>query len=279
MRTYIYDTETFKYDWLFIAKELGSEKYEVIYNDNEELIEFLKEHEEDIFIGFNSKRYDKYIVKGIYNHLDNIEMKQLNDYLISGGNGWEHPDLKYMYNPVFNNVDIMDDMQIGLSLKSIEGHLGMNIQESEIDFDIDRPLTKEELESTIYYCKHDVDATEKIVELRKDYLDNKVNIGKLAGLEPARALSLTNAKLTSILLKATKKEHDDERKYVYPDNLKREYIPQEVFDFFNRMYDESLSDDEVFSSKLEIKIGDTPVTVAFGGCHASKENFIWEEGE
>lgn len=277
MKTYIYDTETFKYDWLFIAKELGSEKYEVIYNDNEELIEFLKEHEEDIFMGFNSKRYDKYIVKGIYNHLDNIEMKQLNDYLISGGNGWEHPDLKYMYNPVFNNVDIMDDMQIGLSLKSIEGHLGMNIQESEIDFDIDRPLTKEELDSTIYYCKHDVDATEKIVELRKDYLDNKVNIGKLAGLDPARALSLTNAKLTSILLKATKKEHDDERKYVYPDNLKKEYIPQEVFDFFNRMYDESLSDDEVFSSKLEIKIGDTPVTVAFGGCHASKENFIWEE--
>ena len=279
MKTFIYDTETFKYDWLFIAKELGSEKYEVIYNDNDELIEFLKEHEEDIFIGFNSKRYDKYIVKGIYNRLDNIEMKQLNDYLISGGNGWEHPDLKYMYNPVFNNVDIMDDMQMGLSLKSIEGHLGMNIQESEIDFDINRPLTKEELDSTIYYCKHDVDATEKIVELRKDYLDNKVNIGKLAGLDEARALSLTNAKLTSSLLRAERVEHDDERKYVYPPNLKREYIPQEVFDFFNRMHDESISDDEFFNSKLELSIGKCQITIGLGGIHGCQNNFMWKEGE
>lgn len=267
MRTYIYDTETFKYDWLFIAKELGSEKYEVIYNDNEELIEFLKEHEEDIFIGFNSKRYDKYIVKGIYNHLDNIEMKQLNDYLISGGNGWEHPDLKYMYNPVFNNVDIMDDMQIGLSLKSIEGHLGMNIQESEIDFDIDRPLTKDELESTIYYCKHDVDATEKIVELRKDYLDNKLTIGKMAGITDPKALSYTNAKLTSVLLKAVRKEHDDERKYVMPNNLLKEYIPDNVIAFYDRIKDESISDEELFSSKLDFNIDDTEVTMSFGGIH------------
>ena len=267
MKTFIYDTETFKYDWLFIAKELGSEKYEVIYNDNDELIEFLKEHEEDIFIGFNSKRYDKYIVKGIYNHLDNIEMKQLNDYLISGGNGWEHPDLKYMYNPVFNNVDIMDDMQMGLSLKSIEGHLGMNIQESEIDFDIDRPLTKDELDSTIYYCKHDVDATEKIVELRKDYLKNKMTIGELAGIEVTKALSYTNAKLTSVLLKAVKKEHDDERKYVIPHNLLKEYIPDDVLAFYNRIKDESISDEELFSSKLDFKIDDTEVTMSFGGIH------------
>ena len=273
---YVYDTEIFKYDWLFIAKEQETGKYTVIHNDNEELIEFLNAHEDDIFIGFNSKHYDRYIVKGICNGYDTFELKELNDYLIGGGNGWEHPDLKFKYNPKFNNVDIMDDMMLGMSLKAIEGHLGMNIQESEVDFDLDRPLNSQELQSTIFYCKHDVDATEKVVELRKDYLDNKVNIGKLAGLDEAKALSLTNAKLTSSLLRAERVEHDDERKYVYPPNLKREYIPQEVFDFFNRMHDESISDDELFNSKLNIKIRDCEITLAYGGAHGAIDNYIEE---
>ena len=276
-RRYAYDIEVFKYDWIVVFKEIETAKYTVIHNDAEQLIEFI--NSDAIYIGFNSKGYDKWIIKGIYNGYDTFELKELNDYLIGGGNGWEHPDLKFKYNPKFNNVDIMDDMQLGMSLKSIEGHLGMNIQETEVDFDLDRPLNSQELQSTIFYCKHDVDATEKVIELRKDYLDNKVNIGKLAGLDEAKALSLTNAKLTSSLLRAERVEHDDERKYVYPPNLKREYIPQEVFDFYDRLKDKSIPDEELFSSKLEFNIGDCAVTLGFGGTHGSLKNFFWKEGE
>ena len=168
-------------------------------------------------------------------------------------------------------------MQMGLSLKAIEGHLGTDICETEVDFTLDRPLTPDELESTIFYCKHDVDATEKIIDLRKNYLQNKINIGKLAGLDEIKSMSMTNAKLTAAMLKARLTEHDDERCYQYPENLRREYIPQEVFDFFDRMKDDSLSDKDVFSGKLNITIGYCPVTIGYGGIHGAIPNFIWKE--
>ena len=247
-----------------------------IWNDNEVLKMALSE--ESVYVGFNSKHYDQFIVKAISCGFTPQEVKKVNDYIIGGGQGWECPLLKDFYFR-FNNVDIKDDMQMGLSLKAIEGHLGMSVQESTVPFDIDRPLTEEERREVEFYCDHDVDTTEKLVELRKDSLKNKIHIGKLAGLDEVKAMGMTNAKLTAALLKAEQKPHDDERKYVYPPNLKREYIPQEVFDFFDRMYDPEISDKELFSSKLEIHVGECPVTLGFGGIHGAIPNFIWKEGE
>jgi hypothetical protein len=92
-------------------------------------------------------------------------------------------------------------------------------------------------------------------------------------------MSMTNAKLTAALLKARQTPHDDERAYQYPENLRREYIPQEVFDFFDRMKDDGLSDKEVFTGKLNITIGECPVTLGFGGIHGAIPNLMWEEGK
>ena len=274
MRLIIYDTECFAHDWIVVFKDVETGHHTVIHNDNEALKECISD--ECVYIGFNSKHYDQFIIKAICAGFSPEEVKQVNDFIIGGGQGWECPMLTDQFFR-FNNVDLKDDMQMGLSLKAIEGHLGMNICESEVDFNLDRPLTKEELESTIFYCKHDVDATEKIFELRKNYLKSKIDIGKLAGIDAVKAMSMTNAKLTAALLQASKKPHDDEREYVYPPNLKREYIPQEVFEFFERMRNPELDDKEVFSSKLEITIGDCPVTIGYGGIHGAIPNFLWEE--
>lgn len=97
----------------------------------------------------------------------------------------------------------------------------MSVKESSVPFDIDRPLTPEEKAETEFYCKHDVDTAERLIDIRKDYLKNKINLGRLAGLDEVKAMGMTNAKLTAAMLKATKKPHDDERKYVYPDNLRK----------------------------------------------------------
>ena len=168
-------------------------------------------------------------------------------------------------------------MQMGLSLKAIEGHLGISVQESTVPFDIDRPLTEAERRETEFYCDHDVDTAERLIDIRKDYLKNKVHIGRLAGLSDVKAMGMTNAKLTAAMLKASKKPHDDERKYMYPENLKREYIPPEVFAFFDKMYDPSISDKELFSGKLEFQIGDCPGVVGYGGIHAAIPHYFFEE--
>jgi len=168
---------------------------------------------------------------------------------------------------------------MGLSLKAIEGHLGLSVKESSVPFDVERPLTPEEIEETFFYCEHDVDTTERIFDIRKDYFKNKINLGRLAGLDEVKAMGMTNAKLTAALLQASKQPHDDERKYVYPENLRKEFIPQEVFEFFDKMYDPSISDKDLFSGKLELFIGECPVTIGYGGIHGAIPNFMWEEDE
>lgn len=276
MKIVTYDCEVFSHDWIVVFKDKETGIFTVVHNDNEALRSCISE--DAIYIGFNSKHYDQYIIKGICADFSPQELKQLNDYIINGNQGWQYPLLNGFYFS-FNNVDIRDDTQQGLSLKAIEGHMGISIQETEVDFNLDRPLTQEELDQTIFYCKHDVDATEKLTEIRKDYLKNKINLGRMAGLTDTKAMAMTNGKLTAAMLKATAQKHDDERQYVYPDNLRREYIPQEVFDFFDRMYDPNISDAEYFKSKLEISVGECPVTIGFGGIHGAIPNYFWSEQE
>ena len=274
IKLFTYDCEVFSYDYLVTIKDRETGHKTRIWNDNEAVRACIDD--ENVFIGFNSKHYDQFIIKAICCGFSPQEVKEVNDYIIGGGQGWECPMLRDQFFR-FQNVDIKDDMQMGLSLKAIEGHLGLSVKESTVPFDIDRPLTEDERREVEFYCDHDVDTTDKIVDLRKNYLKSKIDIGKLAGIDEVKAMGMTNAKLTAALLQGTKRPHDDERQYQYPDNLRREFIPQEVFDFFDRMKDPELSDKDIFSSKIEITIGDCPVTIGYGGIHGAIPNYLWRE--
>lgn len=274
IKLFTYDCEVFSYDYLVTIKDRETGHKTRIWNDNEAVRACIDD--ENVFIGFNSKHYDQFIIKAICCGFSPQEVKEVNDYIIGGGQGWECPMLRDQFFR-FQNVDIKDDMQMGLSLKAIEGHLGLSVKESTVPFDIDRPLTEDERREVEFYCDHDVDTTDKIVDLRKNYLKSKIDIGKLAGIDEVKAMGMTNAKLTAALLQGTKRPHDDERQYQYPANLKREFIPQEVFDFFDRMKDPALDDKDIFSSKIEITIGDCPVTIGYGGIHGAIPNYMWRE--
>lgn len=274
---YTYDVEVFAYDFIVVFKNKLTGEYTVFHNDNAGVKAFIEDSA--IYCGFNSKFYDQYIIKAICGGLSPEEVKQVNDWIIDGGQGWQCPLLQGIYFN-FNNVDIMDDMQMGLSLKAIEGHLDLSIEETEVDFNLDRPLTVDELIMTVKYCKHDVDCTEILIDLRENYLKNKIYLGGLKGIDEVRALSMTNAKLTAAYLDAQRRtEYTDEREYRYPDNLRREYIPQEVFDFFDRLYDKSIPDEDLFKSKLNLTVGECPVTLGFGGIHGAIPFYQEREGE
>ena len=267
MKWYTYDVECFAHDTIVGFKDKETGEYIHFHNDNEGVKEFINDNA--IYCGFNTKNYDSHITKAMASDFCPEEIKQVNDWIIAGNQGWQCPLLDGIYYR-FNNVDIMDDMQMGLSLKAIEGHLGMNIEETEVDFTLDRPLTPEEIAKVIKYNKADLDATEKVTDIRKDYLKNKIYLGSMKGILATKALAMTNAKLCAAYLDARRTvEYTDEREYKYPDNLRREYIPQEVFDFFNKLYDKNIPDDELFKSKLNILVGDCPVTLGFGGIHGA----------
>jgi len=263
---------------LIVFKNISTGEYTVIHNDNATAKEFVTE--DKIFAGFNNKHYDNHILKAILCGADNALVKEINDFIIGGRQGFEHWFIKE-HKAWFDSFDIADDMQIGMSLKAIEGHLGMNIEESTVPFDIDRPLTEQELEEVIAYCKYDVDMVVELVKLRKSYLQAKLSLGRMKGIPDVRALYFTNAKMTAMFLDAKQVPRSDERNYKYPDNLNRDRIPKEVFEFFDRMRDSELSDDEVFKSKLEFQLQDMTCVVGYGGLHSALPNYVEvsEEGE
>lgn len=276
---FIFDCEVFAHDWLFVFKEIATGEYTVIHNDNDAVVAFM---ERNPFLGgFNNKHYDNFILKGVMCGLTPEQIKEINDLIIvEEVNGWDIPVLRE-YRVYFDSFDLMDDCQVGLSLKAIEAHLGIPIEETEVDFNIAHRLSEKELQETIYYCKYDVDATEKLYHLRQAYLKNKVTLGKARNLTDRQAMYMTNAKLTSVYLKAQKPEKpwNDERNYQYPEKLLRQYIPQEVFDFFDRMKDDRIPNDELFSSKLEIMVGVCPCTIAYGGIHGAIPTYVEEATE
>lgn len=273
---YIFDCEVFKYDWLFVFKELETENYTVIHNDYEEIKAFMDN--KPVLVGFNNKHYDQFILKAVLEGVTPEEVKNVNDYIIQGNIGWNHPIMQASKSYI-NQFDLFDDCQVGLSLKAIEAHLGMDIEETEVDFNIDRPLNQEELERTIKYCKHDVDTTEKLYHLRQGYLENKLMLGRIKGIDDVKALYMTNAKLTSAYLDAIRNEYNDERNYEYPDNLLIDYIPVFIFGFFDRLKDKTIPDDEIFKEKIEFNLGDCNVTVAYGGIHGAIPCYLEESTE
>lgn len=273
MNVWTYDVEVLKYDWTFVAKKYKEDKFVKIHNNREALIRFMSE--DPLLVGFNNKFYDNYIVKGIIGGLSNIELKELSDFIVTTDHyAWEHPyvkNLPYMY---FKSTDLMSDMQLGNSLKSIEGHLGMPIVESSIPFDIDRPLTADELDELIWYNTKDVIATEELLKLRATYLNTKMKLGSRIGLPPDKALYLTNASLVAKYLKAEKQTYTDARDIFYAPTIDWNYIPKEVKDFFAQSKDNSIPYKELWKKKLDIDIAGMKTRFAWGGVHGGLKKYI-----
>ena len=60
-----YDFECFKYDWLVVIIDMAKKQEHVIINNAAELERIYKENVNEIWVGFNSRHYDQYILKGI----------------------------------------------------------------------------------------------------------------------------------------------------------------------------------------------------------------------
>ena len=90
MRLISYDCEVFAYDWLVTLKDKETGVYTCIWNDNEALKMALSD--DCIYVGFNSKHYDQYIIKAIAAGFAPEEIKKVNDFIIAGGQGWQAAD-------------------------------------------------------------------------------------------------------------------------------------------------------------------------------------------
>lgn len=197
----IYDIEIFKHDFLLVFKDINKNEVATFHNEvaTENFNPFLcdelgvKITEKDgkytvnlkdivntqVLVGYNNYYYDDRIIQEFLSMLDkdisyiNKRIKQVNDLII--GNKFTT-----RFRNEFVSLDVFQQIDVGRpSLKMIEANKGVSIEESTVPFDIDRPLTTDELEATVYYCNYDVDQT---IDIYKDrihtYFVPKINLVK-----------------------------------------------------------------------------------------------------
>lgn len=254
-----FDFEVFKHDWLMVAMIPSAEEEFVFINDPTALDKFYQEHSKDIWVGYNVRGYDQYILKAI---ISGINPKLVNDYIIvENKQGWA-------YSETFRHIElyIYDIMLFGKSLKKLEGFMGEMIKESSISFNLDRKLTTAELTETLEYCRHDVINTMKVFQLTKKDFDAQLLILKTFKL-PIKNVSKTKAQLSAMLLEATKTTYHDGNDVLFNFPYKISKY-KEVIDWYkdpkNRFNENSEK-----ANKLNISISDVPHVFAWGGCHGA----------
>lgn len=259
-----FDTEVFAHDWLLVT--FDGEEFTYIENDRELLQQYYQKHKDDLWIGYNCKGYDQYIIKAI---LLGINPKVVNDYIIREGKpGWS-------FTNKFRSIklNIYDCMVFSKSLKQLESYMGVNIHETDVDFNLTRPLTTEERKLNREYCRDDVYNTALVFQNTKDSFEARFGLCQLAG-EPLSSMEKTQAQLAAKILKAKKltpNEWDQEFDFEYVQCVKDySYKHKEVIDFFD-----SIRESKDASASLDINLYGTEHTFALGGLHGAIPNYIW----
>ena len=94
------DTETFKYDWMMVAVNPSEKRIVRIVNNRQELLDFYEANKNTIWVTYNGRHYDQYIIKGI---LCDFNPKEINDWIIvQGKQGWQ-------FSSLFNNFPFSDN--------------------------------------------------------------------------------------------------------------------------------------------------------------------------
>jgi len=249
-----YDFEVFKHDWLAVVIDVSNKVEHVVVNDIGLLEEVYENNKSDVWVGYNSRNYDQYIFKGL---LCGFDAKKINDFIIvTGKQGWMFSSL--LNKIPLNNYDIMTSFH---GLKQLEGFMGNSIRESSVPFDIDRPLTHEEIEETVKYCRHDVEQTIEVFIQRKEEFESHLSLVKAFKL-PLSYISKTKAQLAAIILGANKKSHNDEFEIEFPETLKIQKYKEVV-----NWYKNPINRD--YSKTLELDVAGVPHVFAWGGLHGA----------
>lgn len=274
-RMIFYDFEVFAYDWLVVCVDVVNKTEQVIINSPDELRALYEANISNIWVGFNNRHYDQYIMKAI---LLNLDPKRVNDWIIvQNREGWQ-------FSSAFNkvpmiNYDVMPNPPIGL--KTLEGFLGSNIKETGVPFDINRKLTQQEIEQTVFYCRHDVEETIKVFLERIDDFNAMHDIVKaFPDMVSLSNIGDSEARITAKVLGCSKREWDDEFDYFFLPCLRLNKYKC-VQDWFEQKRHEAIAlglQDKDYEKKAWYKkqafnmvVAGIPHTFGFGGLHGAPD--------
>lgn len=259
-----FDFEVFRYDWLVVFKDLISNKYTIIKNNKEELKKYLDKNKSSLFIGYNNSNYDNYILKSI---LLDIDPYYVSSIIISKDKSGRIYRLAKWSDINFYSYDVSFGLGF-TSLKENEAYLGISIDECPIDFNQTNPLTYEQWDKVIEYCKRDVDATCLLFEKTQSEFETKLYLCNEFGLDKSY-LNKGNQAIIERVLGAERKFNctDANDPFDFSQlNLKiKKY--KKVIEYFSQPTD--------MQKGLELDICEVPHTFGIGGIHGAIPNFSY----
>lgn len=257
-----YDFEVFKYDNLVVIINPIEKTVAKIVNDPQALKDYFYAHDEEIWIGYNNRRYDQYIMKAI---LLDMNPKEVNDWIIKDNKpGWQYSSLFNTINMI--NFDTMLRMDTGL--KSLEAFMGNDIRETSVPFDIDRKLTDEEIEQTFFYCNHDVEQTIEVWLARKAEYDAAMGLVKIFNL-PLSYMGKTGAQRVAKILGGKGRKFDDEFEFPIVDTLRLKKY-RVVRDWYRN------PENHDYKKKQKVMIAGIEHTLTWGGLHGAIKKYYGE---
>lgn len=254
-----YDFEVFIYDWLVVIINPITKTKDVIINDKTAFEKYYENHKDEIWIGYNNRRYDQYIAKSI---LLDMNPKEVSDWIIvQNKDGW-------LYSSLFNKIPMINFdtmLRTDTGLKSLEAFMGNDIKETSVPFNIDRKLTEEEIQETVKYCTHDVEQDIEVFLARKAEFDAAMDLVKIFDL-PLSYLGKTGAQRVAAILGGKKLKFDDEFEFPIANTLRLNkykscmtwYRNPENFDY---------------KKKQKLDIAGIPHVLAWGGIHGAIKQY------
>jgi hypothetical protein len=260
----IYDLEVFKHDWLIVLKE--EDEITRIHND----VEALKKRLASVkfLVGYNNYNYDDIVLAGL---LKGMDPYKLSSNIMTG----KKPRLQLPYL----SLDVMQEVKLSISLKEAQANMGRNILETPIAFNLDRPLTEDEVKKVFRYCENDVNVTAELFEKREAYFTSKFEIVQTFNLKPVD-VKKTQANLSAAVLRCKKFTPGKDRLHIqYDQRLKLNELPKEIVQFYKEIeqrYRAGEDHAELEELKLDIHVAGVSHTFGFGGLHGAIENFVYE---
>ena len=257
-----YDFEVFVHDWCVTIINPIEKIMTVIVNDVGALKRYYKKHQDQFWVGYNSRNYDTFIMKGL---LLGMNPKKVNDdIIVRNMKGWQ-------INREFKNVKFLNfDIYTKNSLKTLEGFMGNDIRETEVDFNLQRKLTPQEIRQTIKYNIHDVEQTIEVFRRNIYLYESQIQLIETFGMD-IELIGATQAQLTAKILECEKLEHNDEFdiEIVPTLHLKKYVYAKEWFE------DENNLD---YKKSFSMNICGVPHQFGWGGLHGCPEEPLHIKG-
>lgn len=271
MNIWVYDFEVFQFDWIVTFKNNESGELITFHNDFLGLQSFYEEKikYQSILVGYNNRFYDDYVLKAV---LNNVDPWLMNDWIIvQKQTPWEFPPLRFKKNTAIT-YDVMQNMAIGspVSLKQLEGYFGKKIFESQIPFDLDRPLNEEELKEVIDYNVYDVEMTDLVFNIFKAKFDGHLALIEMYDMEP-KFLGYSAATKTAAIMKASHLPKYKTFNYELPQKIKHLFDPNDevVSNFVNSTFYVEKQDRAEHPFSFSKQMNDFVFDFALGGGHGA----------